>query len=618
MDERVGDFIKVGEIEVSCNIPIEELVSLSIREQIGSHTVAEIVVGIKYGSVNVAEAEFTGQPLKITADKNGKEIVLFYGVVGQIFIEREAVFEKLLIRAYSLSWLMDLEKKDRSFQGQTSIEGLIRKVSEEMSFSLLCSVQDKTTEAPFIQYRETDWEFIKRLSTHLDVPLYAANDYIGQGICAGFQEQNIRDGVKVIYEKWCMDEERARITNFDVGKALYYEILTGQIIHVGQGVLYRDKIFWSFAVDILLRDGVLHCISRLAEKDYHTTDISYNPYLKGLSLTGKVLKREKEQIKIHLDIDEEQDIERAYYYSWMPEYGNLVYCMPEEGSKVRLLVAGMDERDAIGIDCVRQNGNVCEETQNPQNRWFSTAHDKKMTLQPSMLELSGMVDNSKISLMDSTGESLVSDGDILIQAEGTVVIQGTKVNMNASGEITAIKRELGDPAVVNLCYNLDAMGKQTEFHNLEKLPTKSVPKGGSGGSGGQSVSPEQTMAEKEKREKLRFKMQELMEREKEKTSYHLENHIVNIVSAIPQVVEQDEISRIAIGFRPILGVMKGEENVRYSHNVNTVSTIPQIVERNEITRTAISFRPISGARTMKGERNVGYSHEWSNREKPNN
>lgn len=39
---------------------------------------------------------------------------------------------------------------------------------------------------------------------------------------------------------------------------------------------------------------MLHCISKLAEKDYHTTDISYNPYLKGLSLTGKVLKREEE------------------------------------------------------------------------------------------------------------------------------------------------------------------------------------------------------------------------------------------------------------------------------------------------------------------------------------
>lgn len=377
MDERIGDFIKSGEIEVNCNIPVGELKSLSIRERIGTHTVAEVVVGIDPGSVNIAELQSTGQPLKITANKRGKKTLLFYGVIGQIFIEKEAIYEYLLIRAYSLSWLMDLEKKNRSFQGETSITGLIRKVSGEQAFSLLNAAQDEMTEAPFIQYKETDWEFILRLSTHLEVPLYTANDYEGQGLYVGLQEQETHEKPEPLYEKWRMDEKRVREVNFDIKKAVYYELLTGQIFHTGQGVLYRNRMVWPFAVNIALVDGVLQCISKLAEKDYFTSDIAYNPHMKGLSLTGRVLKRESELVKIHLDIDEEQDIGRAYYYSWMPEHGNLVYCMPEEGNAVRLFVAGMDERNAIGIDCVRQNGSVCEETQNTNNRWFSTAHDKK-------------------------------------------------------------------------------------------------------------------------------------------------------------------------------------------------------------------------------------------------
>lgn len=559
MDERIGDFIKSGEIEVNCNIPVGELKSLSIRERIGTHTVAEVVVGIDPGSVNIAELQSTGQPLKITANKRGKKTLLFYGVIGQIFIEKEAIYEYLLIRAYSLSWLMDLEKKNRSFQGETSITGLIRKVSGEQAFSLLNAAQDEMTEAPFIQYKETDWEFILRLSTHLEVPLYTANDYEGQGLYVGLQEQETHEKPEPLYEKWRMDEKRVREVNFDIKKAVYYELLTGQIFHTGQGVLYRNRMVWPFAVNIALVDGVLQCISKLAEKDYFTSDIAYNPHMKGLSLTGRVLKRESELVKIHLDIDEEQDIGRAYYYSWMPEHGNLVYCMPEEGNAVRLFVAGMDERNAIGIDCVRQNGGVCEETQNTNNRWFSTAHDKKMTLQPSMVELTGKEGTSKITMLDSTGENIVSDGNILIQAGGSVVIQGTKVNMNASGEITAIKRELGDPAVVNLCYNLDAMGKQTVFHNLEKLSLKSVPKGGrEEDNSSQNASMEEASGEKEKREKLLFKMQELMEQEKEKNSYHLGEHIVNVISAIPECAEQEELSRAAMGFRPILGRMKGE------------------------------------------------------------
>lgn len=132
------------------------------------------------------------------------------------------------------------------------------------------------------------------------------------------------------------------------------------------------------------------------------------------------------------------------------------------------------------------------------------------------------------------------------------------MNLSAPGEITAIKRELGEPAVINLCYNLDAMGKQTVFHNLEKLSLKSVPKGGSTGENGSGSSVEETEGQKEKREKLLFKMQELLEQEKEKNSYQLGRHIVNVISSIPQCAEQEELARVAMGMRPIFGRMKGE------------------------------------------------------------
>ena len=133
MDECIGDFIKIGEIEVHCNISTGELKSLSIKERMGIHTVVEVVVGIKPGSVNIAELESAGQPIKIIACKDGKKILLFWGVIGQIIKDQKFDYEDLLIRAYSLSWLMDLEKKNRSFQGETSITELIQKISEEQS-----------------------------------------------------------------------------------------------------------------------------------------------------------------------------------------------------------------------------------------------------------------------------------------------------------------------------------------------------------------------------------------------------------------------------------------------------------------------------------------------------
>ena len=60
------------------------------------------------------------------------------------------------------------------------------------------------------------------------------------------------------------------------------------------------------------------------------------------------------------------------------------------------------------------------------------------------------------------------------------------------------------------------------------------------------------------REKLKFKLKELMEDNDAGNGYELGASIVNIISAIPQCVGQDQISQIALGLRPIKGRMKGD------------------------------------------------------------
>lgn len=557
-DVCMNNFIRVDEIKIICNFEIGQIKSLSVKEQLGTHTVAEIVAGIESGSMNIASQQLNSQPLVIETVKDGEKMQLFSGVISEVCINREAAFDHIYITAYSLTWFMDLEQKSRSFQGDTSVLQLIQKVCKEHLFSFLCFAEDKVTKAPFIQYRETDWEFLVRLTTHLHVPVYAASSYENRGIYIGLQDHGNPVILNTLNEKWCMDADRAKTENFNAGKAVYCEVITGQILHLGQSVWYHNEVLWPFKVDMVLSHGMLYCTYRLAGIHYFTMPTSYNPYIRGVALEATVLERKNEEIKVHLDIDEEQDISRAHYYPWFPEYGNIVYCMPEEGSKIRLLITGEDERDAIGSQCVRQNGGVCKETQIPDNRWFSTDQNKKLTLQPSVIELSGEEGKSKISFDDSTGNSLRSCGNILIQAKGKVVMQGTKVKLNAPREITAIKRELGDPAVVNICHNLDAMGKQTMFRNLEELKLRSIPKGGRAYNGQQIISEEAKAREEEKRKKMQFELQKLFRQESERNSYELGSSIVNVISAIPQSIEQDRISQIAMGFRPIAGRMKGE------------------------------------------------------------
>lgn len=549
--------ISIDEIKVNCNFQIKQLKKLLIREEMGMHTVAEIVAGIEAGSLQIESQQLNSQPLVIEAVKDGKRTLLFSGVISEVHLDSEAGYEIISIMAYSLSWFMDLEKKNRSFQGEHSILELIRKICRENSFLAVCSADDKETDAPFIQYRETDWEFLRRVSSHLQVPFYAAGDYEDKGICLGIREEGTPVKLDALTEKWCMDAERFKSMNFDAEKALYYEVICGQVLHLGQSALYQDQILWVFETAMILQHGMLICSYKLAGPRYHAAVFPcYNPLLKGVSLEGTVLDRKEEAVKIHLDIDDEQDRNNAHLYPWLPEFGNMVYCMPEEGSKVRLLIPEKDERNAIGTSCVRQNGGTCRETQVTEHRWFITDQDKKFTLQPDLMVLSGEKGKSAVSFQDGTGSSISSSENILIQAKGNIFMQGTKVTMNAPGEITVIKREPGDPAVVNICHNLDAIGKQTKFYNLDELNLKKMQAGGSEHGSGQALSEEAKAGMEEEKKKLRFELQELMKQENAEKHYELGASIVNIISAIPQCPGQDRLSQIAMGFRPIAGRMK--------------------------------------------------------------
>ena len=237
----------------------------------------------------------------------------------------------------------------------------------------------------------------------------------------------------------------------------------------------------------------------------------------------------------------------------------MVYCMPETGSKIRLLIPGEDEREAIGIHCVRQNGQVCEDTQNPNTRCFQSGENKKITLQPSLIGITADSEGSNIILQDGAGGIISSSEEVLIQAKGEVYLQGSEVELTAPAEVTAIKRQLGSPTVVNICHNLDSIGRYSTFKNLGELKTQTISEKSKRSTGIEVIVNKKKKEKVEKeREKLKFKLRELMEDSDAGNGYELGASIVNILSSIPQCVGQDQISQIALGLRPIKGRMKGD------------------------------------------------------------
>jgi hypothetical protein len=552
-------YITYDEIKIKCNIKVNRILKLSVRESIGTHAMAEIKADIEPGNLELISTELINQPIKLYSIKDNKEQLIFTGIISKVRIEKEAIFEFIYLSAFSLTRLMDLERKSRSFQDcSDSVTGLIKKVAQENSFHFQSSAQDEPIIKPFIQYKETDWEFILRLATHLHSPVITSANYEGSGFYLGFKKDSIPQELYVSSEKWCMDAGNNKSPNWRTREATYYEVDTSQILHLDECVNFHNQVLWPYQISLTLQKGFLHCICKLAVSDHYFTNVAFNPNIKNISLFGTVIKQKEETVSIHLDIDEKQDAGKAYFYPWSPEYGNMLYCMPEAGSRVHLLMPGEDEQKAVAIDCLQQKEHSHKETKEPENRWFITKSQKEMTFKPSDINLSSDSSQSRISIQDGIGASIRSSGEMLIQAKGKISLHGRRIELNAPTEVTAIKRQLGSPAVVNLCHNLDSMGENSVFTNMDELNEKSS----SGGPGIhlQNTSNSNILSEdrkKKEKEKLDLRLKKLSEDE-DKRTYELGKSIINVISSVPQIIERDKLSQIAAGFRPVAGRMKGE------------------------------------------------------------
>lgn len=555
----MAEYITYDEIKIKCNIKVNRILQLSISERIGSHAMAEIKANIESESLGLSSTELMNQPIKLYYIKDNKEHLIFTGVISNVRIEKESIYETISLSAVSLTWLMDLERKNRSFQDcNDSVTEVIKKIAQENSFHFLCTATDQSITQPFIQYKETDWEFILRLATHLNAPVITSPNYDGNGFNIGFQDQKIPQELHVTREKWCMDAEMNQSPSWRTKEATYYEVDTSQILHLDQCVILHNDVLRPYHISLILQKGLLHCICKLAVNNHYFTTVSYNPNLKNISLTGTVLKQKEESISIHLDIDEKQDADNAYFYPWSPEAGNMLYCMPEIGSRVNLLIPGEDEQKATAINCTQQSESLEKATKTPENRWFITKNEKTMSLKPSGINFSSNRNQSSISIQDVNGNSIKSSNEIFIQAKGKISIYGTQIELNAPTEVTAIKRQLGSPAIVNLCHNLDSMGENSVFTNLVAKDENSLSKGPGGLTEDTSISNNlREDRKKEVKEKLDLQLKKLSE-EEDKRTYSLGKSIINVVSSIPQVVEKDKLSQIAAGFRPIAGKMKGD------------------------------------------------------------
>ena len=91
-----------------------------------------------------------------------------------------------------------------------------------------------------------------------------------------------------------------------------------------------------------------------------------------MSFVGSIVGTQGEQVEVAFDID--KTAAGGNRYGFAPATGNLMYCMPQKGTKTALYIGNGDEAQGIATGCIRTNGSTCEGTGSPEKKSFRSEH----------------------------------------------------------------------------------------------------------------------------------------------------------------------------------------------------------------------------------------------------
>ena len=319
---------------------------------------------------------------------------------------------------------------------------------------------------------ETDWEFMLRLASHLHTSIIPDITIDNINILLG-----LRSGkeISIFFEKHlykvCFDKkyyDRENILNDEVKiKYIYYEIQSEFYYNIGDFVNCKLGKMSICSKYLILKNGMLLYKYNLAFPTYFMAQMKYNSQFQGLSLTGEILEKKEGYLKLHLDIDNKKDIDNVYWFSWKPETGNGMYCMPEIGSKVSLYFESNDEKKAYCINCIR-NTNIKRNFFIPDERYLTTTQEKEVDIKKEELIIKTKNLLEYININDLLGIMLQCDKKLAIQAKHNINLYGKKVIINAYKELLLIKKDIVSPTVINLCNAFNSIGRESSYTSTKR------------------------------------------------------------------------------------------------------------------------------------------------------
>lgn len=416
------------------------------------HAAAEIV-GTVSGQKGMNDFDgWIGKDIKLY-DTGENEALFFTGLTEEIEGKSEGGLYTVYVRAAGYTVLLDREEKSRSWQDRNrSYLSIIENTLEERSVpgekgEVWCGAGDEKVKSPVIRYKETDWEFIKRMASYLNRSVYPAAGMDRPGIRIGMRTGRTVDVKEALNISYIIDRR-------DGASHLLCRMENKERWNPGDRIIYRGHEMFAVEKEAEFSKGELRYKYVLAQPDYDVRKPYGNEKLKGAAIRGSVMDVKKELLKVHLDVDETQEKEEACWFPYLPDTGNMMYCMPETGDRVCLHIGSEWEKDAFIMNCMREGDGERE------GAFLITPWNKRLLIDRERIGyLRGNGDNQGSFMLKDSQLVMREKKNIKIKAGGQLSLQAANVQVAAPEEITLMRRDLVQPSVVNLGHFLDIIAE---------------------------------------------------------------------------------------------------------------------------------------------------------------
>lgn len=411
------------------------ILDFNLIREMNTHT-KMIISGIIDESLEDEYVEFANEDTIINVsvkDENNNIKTLFEGIISNIEISVNNKIRELKIEAISNTFVMDLEKKSRSFQTDSYTYAEIFKIinsgynDAQISEDIL---NNKTIDKMIVQYNETDWEFIKRLGSHFNAYVIVESQLPHIKYSLGtstvdrvFELEEEEFKIKKDLNEFRSLEDEIELNDIN---SICYEVRSNKILNLGNEVKFQTREYFVFRSEVKLEQGVLNNYYILKDKKGMKIKKYYNNGLIGASLKGTILNTKNDVVQVNLDIDGKSSNRNLWFpYStvYSSEDGTGWYCMPEIGDAVRVYFPDNDEKNAYAISSVNTKSTNSSKRSDPSVKSIGTKYGKEVVMKDGAVEIIGN-GNLLMRMTDDGGIEIKSDKKIIFDAKEEIEITG--------------------------------------------------------------------------------------------------------------------------------------------------------------------------------------------------